>query len=174
MIVDDDAALLEVMASILEGAGHKVIGATSGKEALEMLKSEKPDLILLDIMIPKLDGWQTLELIRKQDNLRNVPVSMLTINALTPEVIRRKEMGELIDYITKPFRKEDLIKKVNSILEDISRIAQQKAKLRSLMQDISVGEAYEIAARSERLHKSLADTLTAALEKKEADESAGR
>jgi len=166
MVIDDDAALLEIVKSILEGVGHEVTCATSGKKALEMLKSEKPDLILLDVMIPKLDGWQILELIRKQDDFKNIPVSMLTINALTPEVIRRKEMGELVDYIAKPFGKEELIKKVNSILEDIGRIAQEKAKLRSLVRDMSISDAYEITARSERLHKSLTDTLTAALEKK--------
>ncbi|MFQ5801125.1 MAG: response regulator, partial [Candidatus Hydrothermarchaeales archaeon] len=129
MVVDDEQDLVMLVKMIFKREGHEVIGATSGEEALEKLKGKKPDLILLDIMMPYLDGWGTLELIRKQDGLKDVPVSMLTAKDLTPEITARKDIGELVDYIQKPFTKDSLIKKVNSILGDLESIAHKKSRL---------------------------------------------
>jgi CheY-like chemotaxis protein len=68
-------------------------------------------------MMPRIDGWRTLELIRQNDALKNIPVSMLTAKNITPSIVAREEIGELVDYIQKPITKDSLIKKV----EEISR-----------------------------------------------------
>jgi CheY-like chemotaxis protein len=159
LIVDDEPDIVSIVGQILGNAGHEVVGAGSGREALEKLDAETPDLILLDIMMPEFDGWQTLGMIRKKEGLENVPVSMLTAKPLTPEVAARYDMEWLVDYIEKPFSKESLIKKVNfNIIEDLDRISEKKRKLLSVV-DEETATNYEISARLERLHKSIIATL---------------
>lgn len=167
LVVDDEKDVVYVVRRILEDIGHKVLGAGSGGECLEILKKDKPDLILLDIMMPGLDGWQTLELIRRQEGLLNIPVAMLTAKSLTPETAAREDIKELFDYIEKPFSKESLIKKVNySIIEDLEKISEKKARLRLEVNEKTASD-YEIAARLERLHKSILVTLKESLDKTE-------
>jgi CheY-like chemotaxis protein len=159
LIVDDEPDIVSIVGQILGNAGHEVVGAGSGRAALEKLEAETPDLILLDIMMPELDGWQTLGMIRKKDGLENVPVSMLTAKPLTPETAARHDMEWLVDYIEKPFSKDSLIKKVNyNIIEDLDRISEKKRKLLSVV-DEETATNYEISARLERLHKNIIATL---------------
>jgi CheY-like chemotaxis protein len=165
MVVDDEADIIYMVKEILKREGHEVRGATSGQEALTKLKDDKPDLILLDIMMPDLDGWKTLELIKKEEVLKNVPVSMLTAKPLTVETAGRKEIEGLVDYIEKPFSKESLLKKVNyNIIEDLEAIKEKKDKLREVVDEKAVYK-YEIAARVERLHKSILATLKKSIER---------
>lgn len=165
LVVDDEADIVYLVKEILRNEGHEVRGATSGQEALKKLKHDKPDLILLDIMMPELDGWKTLELIKKEKVLKDVPVSMLTAKPLTVETAGRKEIEGVVDYIEKPFSKESLVKKVNySIIEDLEAIKEKKEKLREVVDEKAVSN-YEIAARLERLHKSILVTLKKSLDR---------
>jgi CheY-like chemotaxis protein len=166
MVIDDEEDILFIVKRILDGMGHKTIMASSGKEALEKLKEEIPDLILLDIMMPYLDGWETLKRIRDRDELKNIPVSMLTAKSLTPETSTRIDIKELVDYIEKPFTKETLLKKVNDgIIKDLISIAEKRAKMRETVKDEVTLNSYEIAARLERLHKSIYTNLVESLGK---------
>ena len=166
MVVDDEPDVVDLVGRILGGAGHEIVGALSGKEALEKLKTVRPDLVLLDIMMPGLSGWETLELIRKQDDLSNTPVAMLTAKSLTPKTAARKDIDELVDYIEKPFTRDSLIKKVNySIIEDLETISEQKARLRRVV-DEETASTYEGIARLERLHKSILSTFKDHVDKK--------
>jgi CheY-like chemotaxis protein len=161
MIVDDEPDVVVLVDRILSSVGHKIIGAKNGRVALEKLKDVRPDLILLDLMMPELSGWETLALIRKQEGLQRVPVAMLTAKSLTPETAAREDIEELVDYIQKPFTKDSLIRRVNySIIEDLDNIAEKKSRLKAVAGDDETLVSYEIAARLERLHKSILATLS--------------
>jgi|GEM_PF-468328 len=160
LVVDDDPGIVWVIKQILSKAGHVVSTAQSGEAALEKLKTQRPDLILLDVMMPGLDGWETLEIIRKNPGLENIPVAMLTATPLTPEVAGRKDITELVDYIEKPFSQEMLISRVNySIIEDLEEISRNRSRLSASGWDEKTMTEYETAARLERLHRSILSTL---------------
>jgi CheY-like chemotaxis protein len=166
MVVDDEPNVVDLIDRILSSVGHEIIGAENGRAALKKLQKVRPDLILLDLMMPDLTGWETLDLIRKQDELKKVPVAMLTAKSLTPETAEREDIEELVDYIEKPFTKDSLIKRVNySIIEDLDTIAEKKSRLKAVVKDDKTLASYEIAARLERLHKSILATLKESYDK---------
>jgi len=169
LVVDDEPDLVLLVQLILQRVGHEVIGADGGQEALEKLKETRPDLILLDLMMPKLDGWQTLELIRGHEEFKDIPVAMLTAKVLTPEIIRKTEIGELVDYIQKPFTKGDLVEKVTAILEHLERIAYCKSRLAPMVGNPATLEEYEALLKGERLHRRLLDILENSHESKEGE-----
>jgi len=112
MTVDDEENLIELVKAILETEGYEVIAASNGKECLEKLKTDKPDLILLDMMMPGMSGRETCEMIRKNPKTKNLKVAFVT-------VARFSEVGKdilkklnAVDYITKPFDNKDLVKRV--------------------------------------------------------------
>ncbi len=160
MIIDDEPDVLVLVERILSSVGHEIIGAENGKAALKLLKEVRPDLILLDLMMPELTGWETLNLIRKQDRLQKVPVAMLTAKSLTPETARREDISELVDYIQKPFTRESLINRVNyCIIEDLEDIAEKRSRLSFSAEGKETASNFETVARLERLHISILATL---------------
>jgi CheY-like chemotaxis protein len=164
MVVDDDPKMLFLVKRILKNAGHRVVGTSGGKEALKRLNGAKPDLILLDIMMPFMDGWETLKRIRARNGFNKIPVSMLTAVSLTPEILRINDVDELVDYIQKPLTRTSLINKVNNILENLQRISNQKSKLDS-GNDKSTLEEYQNIAKKKLLHESITTTLKNNLKK---------
>ncbi|MBU2560647.1 response regulator [archaeon] len=116
MIVDDEVAAVHIAKLVLKRHGYEVVEAYSGEGCLEKIKEEKPDLILLDVMMPKIDGWEVLRRIKENEELKAIPVVMLTVKPLNAETLKRKEMGYLSDYVIKPFSKEDLIACVREVL----------------------------------------------------------
>ena len=114
MVVDDDAPILELIGDILKPGGYNIVKAQSGSEALEKLKKNKPDLILLDLMMPSMDGWDVCEKIKNNKKTENIPIIFVT--AKNDPISR--SMGSLasVEYITKPFDMNDMKKKVKSIL----------------------------------------------------------
>lgn len=114
MVVDDDAPILQLIGDILKPEGYNIVKVQSGSEALEKLKENKPDLILLDIMMPGMDGWDVCEKIKKNKKIQDIPIIFVT--AKTDPISR--SMGSLasVEYITKPFDMDDLKKRVKSVL----------------------------------------------------------
>jgi CheY-like chemotaxis protein len=117
MIVDDEEAIAFIVRRVLEPEGIDVVAADSGERCLELLESEKVDLILLDIMMPGMDGWETLEEIRKTEGGRDIPVSMFTVKAGTSEKMFGSRVEGVVDYITKPFDKDDFVRRVKRALQ---------------------------------------------------------
>ena len=119
LIVDNEQEIVEMIKIMIESEGFQGIEAYNRKMALDHLKNSKqnevPDLILLDIVMKPLNGWQILGEIKSDEKLKNIPVSMLTLVPLTPEVMEREDIENIEDYITKPFTKDELIKKINEI-----------------------------------------------------------
>jgi two-component system response regulator VicR len=114
MAVDDEPDILKLIEKILKKAGHKIVKCRSGGECLELFPREKPDLVILDVMMPELDGWETYKRIRRIKPGQRV----LFLTAITLEAEARKRMEELrvSDYLTKPFDPPELIERVNSVL----------------------------------------------------------
>ena len=164
LVVDDNPGMVGLVIKVLNDSGYTAVGAESGREALEILKQKKPDLILLDVMMPRLDGWQTLKLIRKEPDLKNVPIAMLTVKKLTHETILSNEIGEIVDYIQKPFTKDSLLNRVNQLINESDEISAEKTKLRAAACDENLIDHFERTHRAEKLHKKILGMLRQSLE----------
>jgi DNA-binding response OmpR family regulator len=116
LIADDEPEIVDLVKKMLY-EHYEVISAYNGEECIKIAKNEKPDLILLDILMPKMDGWLTLKKIKDIDGLKHIPISMLTALPLTPEDTKEKPVNNIENYIVKPFKRETLLKKIEDILE---------------------------------------------------------
>ncbi len=117
LAVDDEEDILGLVKMVLEEAGYTVITALSGHEALQMLYHTKPDLILLDIMMPELDGMELIKILKVMDFSATIPIAMLT--AKTDPGDRMAAIKEnAIEYICKPFSPPDLVKRVKAIFQN--------------------------------------------------------
>jgi two-component system KDP operon response regulator KdpE len=112
LIVDDERHIVQVVRMNLEMERYQVITASSGTEALERVRQDLPDLVLLDVGMPELDGFETLQLLRE---VSDVPVIMLTVRSDEDDIIRGLELGA-DDYITKPFRARELSSRIRTVL----------------------------------------------------------
>ena len=112
LVVDDDADVRALVRELLERAGALVREATDGREALRVLYDARPDLIVLDVTMPDIDGWQTLERIR---DMTDVPVLMLTARSGELEKVRGLK-GGADDYVTKPFGRQELLARCRALL----------------------------------------------------------
>jgi len=116
LVVDDEPTLVRLMEFILAKQGHTLIVATNGEEGLNKARLEKPDLILLDIMMPRIDGYEVARRIRADENIADTPIIMLSAKAQDDDVKKGLEVG-VNEYITKPFSPEHLVRVVNDYLE---------------------------------------------------------
>jgi DNA-binding response OmpR family regulator len=112
LVVDDDEDIRALVGELLERAGHVVIKAPDGESALKLFYSRQPDLVVLDVSMPGLDGWEVLKRIRE---LSDVPVLMLTARAEELEKVRGLRAGA-DDYVTKPFGRQELLARVDATL----------------------------------------------------------
>ena len=112
LVVDDEPDIRELLGLLLQRAGHTVRLASGGREGLRALHSQPPDLVILDVTMPGLDGWQTLERIR---DLSDVPVLMLTARSAELELVRGLRSGS-DDYVVKPFGRQELLARVDVLL----------------------------------------------------------
>ena len=117
LVVDDNPdVIFSVKSGLEEGTkGYKVIGAPSGEKCIEFLKNDTPDIILLDIMMPEMSGWQTFDRIKGNDNWKDIPIVFLS--ARTDNIAKNAGgfLGE--DYIEKPFEIEDLKERIESAIK---------------------------------------------------------
>ncbi|NOR46469.1 MAG: response regulator [Methanosarcinaceae archaeon] len=114
MVVDDEPDTIDLVRLVLESEGIDVVGANSGLECLEMLDSNRPDAILLDIMMPEMDGWETFHKIKEKDS--TIPVSMLTVKSQEFDKMLGLHVLKTDDYITKPFGRKELIERTKALL----------------------------------------------------------
>lgn len=116
LIVDDDDVILTIAELGLKRAGFNVVRCSSGMACLEHLMYYVPDIILLDVEMPIMSGLQTLEVIKSNDNLKDIPVMFLTGSTDTETVVAAKGLGAL-GYVVKPFIPQELVDKVKQILK---------------------------------------------------------
>lgn len=120
LLVDDDPEILEMTELLLRGSGYQVDLCGSGEEALIRLQLERPDLILLDINMPGMDGWETLRILREDEATRDIPVMMFSVNFEVREKLHALQQGAH-DYITKPFDTASLLRRVGDIVGQPAR-----------------------------------------------------
>jgi sigma-B regulation protein RsbU (phosphoserine phosphatase) len=116
LIVDDIPENIKVLGASLKHAGYIITFATSGVEAIEMAKKNNIDLILLDIMMPGMDGYQVCQTLKSEERTKNVPVIFITAKTQNEDIVRGFEAGA-VDYITKPFNAAELSARVRTHLE---------------------------------------------------------
>ena len=115
LIADDRSEVVELVKVTLEGEGYQSIDASDGREALEKIRLEKPDLILLDIIMPKMDGFEVLSEVRKDPKTKDIPIIMLSAKGQKLDQEKGKEFGAT-GYIIKPFSPSILLKRIEEIL----------------------------------------------------------
>ncbi len=115
LVVDDQVDILALTSTVLTGAGYAVATAGSGGDALRRLHADRFDLVLLDINMPEMDGWETLRLIRADEQLDELPVVMFSVKGEMQDKVQSLQEGAL-DYITKPFVVDTLLERIERIL----------------------------------------------------------
>jgi DNA-binding response OmpR family regulator len=117
LIVEDEPGVSVAIQFLMEQQGHNVLIAERGEDALDLVYKYKPDLVLLDIMLPGISGWEVCEIIRLNPDYRNVKIVFLTARNTEVETAKGLALGADA-YITKPFSNDRLIAKVNTLLEN--------------------------------------------------------
>jgi DNA-binding response OmpR family regulator len=117
MAVDDDHVIRGLLEVNLEMEGHEVMTAIDGQDALDKVRADPPDLIILDVMMPNVNGWQVAEQLRADDATRDIPIIFLSARAMDNDVRKGRDLGA-DSYVTKPFDPIDLMELVRRLLED--------------------------------------------------------
>jgi len=115
LVVDDDTVMSNVIRKILEEKGYKTFHALSGKIAFDMIKTVMPDVILMDVLMPGMDGFEVCRQIKNNPHTKHIPVIFITVKSDTDDMVEGFKTG-CVDYITKPFRKEDICSRVKTHL----------------------------------------------------------
>jgi DNA-binding response OmpR family regulator len=115
LVADDEPDIVTIVEMILRTEGYEVLKATNGLEALELAERHNPDLILLDILMPDMDGWEVLRLLHVDPSTAEIPVAMISAKTGSRAKIASMQEGA-VDYITKPFDSRELLTKVRAIL----------------------------------------------------------
>lgn len=115
MVVDDNPDIITIVKTILEGKGYQVLSASSGQELLNLLTDRKPDLVILDIMMPEMDGLEVLGRLKAVTETASIPVILLTAKVQYEDVLGGYKLGADY-YITKPFTSTQLVNGINLLL----------------------------------------------------------
>jgi CheY-like chemotaxis protein len=116
LLVDDEENVLKVMGEMLERGGYRVIYADSGKMCLEILETEKPDLILMDIMMPEMNGWEVVEKIKEDESNRDIKISMLSVKSMKKDVEKSLVDVDADCHMSKPVSSNELLNTVGGLL----------------------------------------------------------
>ncbi|MCS6951033.1 MAG: response regulator [bacterium] len=128
LAVDDEPHIRRLVQVNLERHGYEVVTASDGKDALEKVATEKPDLVVLDVMMPYMDGFEVLQTLRKNPETRELPVIMLTAKAQDADVFRGWQSGADL-YLTKPFNPMELISFVKRIFKSKETSGERRYEL---------------------------------------------
>ena len=115
LIIEDAPANIQSLSAILQERGYQISVATNGRRALEALERIRPDLILLDVMMPEMDGFETCRQIKASSAWREIPIIFLTAKTETADIVRGFELGA-VDYVAKPFSSHELLARVKTHL----------------------------------------------------------
>ena len=117
LIVDDEKDIVETLSFMLKTKGYECICAYDGEEGLSLVKSQKPDMVILDVMMPKINGYKVCRLLKFDNNYKNIPIIMVTARSQEEDKIIGEETGA-DEYITKPFEFSTVLEKVSKYLGD--------------------------------------------------------
>lgn len=152
LAVDDTPSALKLLTAILKEEGYDVRSAINGELALNAASSSPPELVLLDIRMPDMDGYEVCRRLRMQPGMRNVPVIFVSAASETDEKVHGFEIGA-VDYITKPYQRDELLARVHTHLE--------LNQLRNHLETLVAQRTAELLASEDKLKSSLLDTVAA-------------
>jgi two-component system response regulator VicR len=114
--IEDESEMIDLVKLILGRKGFDLIGAMGGREGLESVRRVKPDLVLLDLMMPDMDGWEVYQQMKADEELMNIPVIVVTAKAQSIDKVLGLHIAKVDDYITKPFGPQELLQSVERVL----------------------------------------------------------
>lgn len=117
LYIEDDPEMIDLVSMIISRRGFQIRGASGGRKALELIKSQKPDLILLDLMMPDMDGWEVYQQLKSKEETRNIPVIVITAKAQPVDRVLGLHIAKVDGYITKPFHPQELLESVDRVLQ---------------------------------------------------------
>jgi DNA-binding response OmpR family regulator len=145
LVVDDEAVLIEAITSLLERAGYQVIAATDGEHALEIARRETVDLILLDIVLPGMDGLEVCRQLRRKKETATIPIMILTAKSDEIDKVVGLEVGA-DDYLTKPFGRRELLSRVRALLRRAAYPLSQNMPVVPEVLEVTVPTPRELVA----------------------------
>ena len=154
LVVDDDRDIVRLVRSYLEKAGYEILTANDGETALRLMKVEKPQLLILDLMLPDRDGWDVAKEVRADPQIGSTPIIMLTARVEDNDKIVGLEIGA-DDYITKPFNPREVVARVRALLRRTQMQQDQRASVR-----LQVGDLILDTGRRELTRDGLLINLT--------------
>lgn len=116
LCIEDEAEMIDLTRLVLEREGFEVLGAVGGSQGLEIVKREKPDLVLLDLMMPDIDGWEVYRQMKADEDSAQIPVIVVTAKAQSIDKVLGLQVAKVDDYITKPFGPKELLESIHRIL----------------------------------------------------------
>jgi DNA-binding response OmpR family regulator len=117
VVVEDEQEMIDLIELILSRRGFDVVGANGGVQGLKAIREHKPDLVLLDLMMPEMDGWQVYQQLKADVDTENIPVIVVTAKAQNIDKVLGLHIAKVDDYIPKPFSLEELVSRVETVLK---------------------------------------------------------
>lgn len=154
LVVDDEEHIIELIRFNLETNGYCVIEANDGNEALKKVKEEKPDLVILDLMLPSIDGIEICKILRKDKETEKLPIIMLTAKSEEIDMIIGLEIGA-DDYITKPFSVRELLARIKAVLRRTQERQERRENVIKIG-DITIDvEKHEVTKKGKKIDLTL-------------------
>jgi DNA-binding response OmpR family regulator len=116
VVIEDDVEMINLVKLILKKEGFEINGAMGGRDGLEMIEKVQPDVVLLDLMMPDMDGWEVYQSMKANEHMKNIPVIVITAKAQSIDKVLGLHIAKVEDYITKPFSPAELIASVRKVL----------------------------------------------------------
>lgn len=117
LCIEDEADIIDYIQFVVEREGFTFVSALGGQAGIETIRREKPDLVLLDIMMPEVDGWDVFRLMKADEALQNIPVIAVTAKAQNIDKVFGLHIAKVDDYVTKPFGPQELVQSIRRVLE---------------------------------------------------------
>ena len=114
--IEDESEMIDLVKLILGRKGFDLTGAMGGREGLDAVRRIKPDLVLLDLMMPDMDGWEVYQQMKAEEELKDIPVIVVTAKAQSIDKVLGLHIAKVDDYVTKPFGPQELLKSVERVL----------------------------------------------------------
>jgi DNA-binding response OmpR family regulator len=118
--IEDEPEMIDLVKLILGRKGFQVIGANGGREGLTLIERERPHLVLLDLMMPDMDGWEVYQQMKAREDMKSLPVIIVTAKAQSIDRVLGLHIAKVDDYITKPFGPQELLESVERVLAKVS------------------------------------------------------
>jgi two-component system, OmpR family, alkaline phosphatase synthesis response regulator PhoP len=159
LVVEDEKDILNLIGYHLEREGYEAVRVESGEAALSALRSDRPDLIVLDLMLPGMDGLDVCRAVRADQSLRDVPILILTAKSEDSDIVAGLEIGA-DDYLTKPFSPKVMVARIRAILRRIEKRKQHGTVSRILIHDIEIDIAkHEVTCAGRPVHLSVSEFM---------------